>query len=65
MPAPVTTPVPETVATPVLLLLQTPPPVASVRLVVLPRQTVATAGVIAAAPGFTVTVAVEKHAPII
>jgi hypothetical protein len=54
---PVTIPVVPTVATEVELLLQVPPPVASVRAVVDPWQT---AGVpkIAAGSGFTVTILV-------
>jgi len=51
---PVTVP-PTTVALP-LLLVQTPPDVASVRLVVLPVQTVAVAGEIPTGAEFTVTI---------
>lgn len=65
MPAvtPVTRPPVPTEATPALLLLHVPPPVASVAFVVLPRQSVIVAGEIGntAGPGLTVTFAVVKQ----
>ena len=51
-----------TVATPVLLLVQVPPVVADVRLVVLPAQTVSVPP-IAAGVATTETVAVVRHPP--
>ena len=60
---PVTTPVLEPiVATPPELLVQVPPPVASVNVVVSPTQTFVVP-VIATGSGFTVTTIVEKHVP--
>jgi len=59
---PVTVPSVPTVATPVFELLHTPPPVASVSAVVDPWHTLAVP-VIAAGCVFTVTTAVEVHAP--
>jgi hypothetical protein len=56
---PLTTPEVETVAIPVLSLLQTPPEVASASAVVVPEQTLTAAeGVILPAPEVTLTVAV-------
>jgi hypothetical protein len=59
VPNPVTTPVPDTVATEVLLLLQVPAPT-SFKEVVDPEHTVAVP-VIAAGKGLTVTVAIVVH----
>ena len=62
----VTTPLLFIVATPVLLLLQVPPPVASARVVVAPTQRVTgVPGVIAAGLLFTVTVASASQLPIV
>jgi len=62
---PVTTPVPETVATPPEPLLHAPPGVASPRLTVLPMHTLAMEGGVIAAGGVeTVTVARAEHPPI-
>ena len=61
---PVTTP-PETVATPVELLLQVPPGVPSDRVAVVPTQMVtAPAGVMAAGAALIVIVFVTKQLPI-
>ena len=57
---PVTTP-PATVATPVELLLHTPPPTASVKVTVLPVQTDAEDGDTPAGVVFTVMIFVAEH----
>ena len=57
---PVTTP-PATVATAVLVLLHTPPPVASVSVIVLPEHTTGAAGNIATGAVFTVATVVAEH----
>ena len=64
-PVPVTMPVPPTVAMPVLALLQTPPLVASEKLIVLPMQVIPAAGVIATGAEFTVTTSVAEQAPMV
>jgi hypothetical protein len=66
MPAvtPVTTPAPLTVAF-ALLLDHTPPVVASVRLMVLPVQTVEVAGTMATGAVLTVTISVAEQVPIV
>jgi len=61
---PVTTPVPLTVALP-LLALHTPPVVAFVRLTVLPVHTVAVAGVIAPGAEFTVATVTAAQPPVV
>ena len=52
---PVTLPVAETVAVPNALLLQVPPPVASVKAILLPLQTDEEDALIAAGEGYTET----------
>ena len=62
---PETTPVTETAATPVTLLLQVPPLVVSVKAKVVPVQTVGEAGEIAAGPASTVTTLVTAQVPML
>jgi hypothetical protein len=59
---PVTTPVDDTVALAVLLLLHVPPPTLAVKLLVLPTQTVSVPE-IAPAVAFTVTILVVMAVP--
>ena len=60
---PVTVPVAEMVAIVVMLLLHTPPPIASDKLIVLPGQTTGFDGVMLVGDEFTVTIAAAEQLP--